>query len=349
MLAADNVGEANLAASLWYLYRVLKLLIEQDHARAAGAGDNVLYDPAREPDVELSFGAFVEGEQDPHHRRRIATRYDPLPDDWHEVRRAVTAASGSQDEKGEKSWYHPQYGPIEAWDVSNVGDMRRAFMDAVDFDRDLSGWDVSNVVGMTDMFRGRPVFTGRGLECWDVSSVTSTMRMFSGAVDFNGDLSGWDVSNVVHAGRMFEGAASFTGEGLSKWRTTAALWWTDQMFDGAAEFDANLAYWDVSEVRDMDAMFRNARKFQGDGLGLWRPANAMSTIEMFRGAVSFDADLSNWVTPVLGSNYNRMFLGASSFGKGKDHDGRRARLPYRLQRQATDRQLGWPRDPPAAS
>lgn len=342
MLRADMNDDTEGTARFWFLYRVLKHLIELDDNVLY---DNVLYDPELAPHVELGFGGFVEAETHPRHKRRIATGFDPLPDSWQEVRDAITAASQSKDEGG---WFHPQYGHIEAWDVSHVRSTKQAFATATGFDRDLSGWDVEQVGSMKRMFADHPLFTGRGLECWDVSNLMNAQGMFSGAVNFDGDLSGWDVSSVNVTSHMFAGAASFRGVGLSKWRPTNALWSANHMFHGAHAFNANLAGWDVGEVRVMKAMFRDARRFEGKGLSGWQPANATDMDEMFMDATSFNADLSSWDTPILTSYFRNMFRGASSFGMGLSRAGRRALLPrLLLQLQATDEQLGWPPSPPA--
>ena len=94
------------------------------------------------------------------------------------------------------------YFNVSDWDVSNVTDMRRMFMQS-GFDGDLSGWDVSNVTRMEYMFYGSN-FTGENgdISGWDVSGVTKMKSMFAGS-NFDTDLSNWDVGNVEDIYGMF--------------------------------------------------------------------------------------------------------------------------------------------------
>ena len=104
------------------------------------------------------------------------------------------------------------YGPIEGWDVSQVGDMSTLVsmycMTTSTFNADLSLWDVGSVTNMIYMFQNLVSFNG-DLSAWDVSSVTAMSGMFSSAPSFNGDLSAWDISSVTAMGYMFSGASSF--------------------------------------------------------------------------------------------------------------------------------------------
>ena len=120
-------------------------------------------------------------------------------------------------------------GDISQWNVSNVKDMYKMFLQCTQFDCDLSKWDVSNVKDMRHMFEGCIKFNGN-LSNWDVSNVTTMMSMFYGCTKFNCNLSRWNVSNVRNI---------------------------DLMFDGCENFRQNLDQWDVSNVTHMRYVFFN--------------------------------------------------------------------------------------------
>jgi surface protein len=212
---------------------------------------------------------------------------------------------------------HPIYGPIGWWATGKVTNMRGLFAENREFNGNLSGWDVSNVTVMSYMFSEATVFTGKGLEKWTTSSLEITKNMFEGATNFNADLGGWDVSGVEDMSSMFSQAEVFTGKGLEKW-TTSSLEITEDMFERATNFNADLGGWDVSNVTNMAGMFIKATAFTGKGLDNWKVTNLTSTEAMFRDASNFNADLGGWdVSNVKVMSY--MFENAKAFtGKGLD-------------------------------
>ena len=79
-------------------------------------------------------------------------------------------------------------------------------------------------------------------------------------------------------------------------------------------FNSSLLYFDISNVTDMEKMFRNAQAFNQD-IGNWvLSSNARSLREIFRGAQAFDQDISNWDVSNV-TNMTMMFLDASAFNK----------------------------------
>ena len=64
------------------------------------------------------------------------------------------------------------------------------FIDADNFNQDISSWDTYSVFYMISLFSGASSFNPP-LNSWDVSSVTDMSRMFGYAVSFDQNLGGW--------------------------------------------------------------------------------------------------------------------------------------------------------------
>jgi len=104
---------------------------------------------------------------------------------------------------------------IGSWDVSNVIDMSQLFKGLKNFNSDISNWNVSNVQDMSELFSGAEAFN-QDLSNWNVESVTDMDRMFYEASTFNQFISDWNTSKVVNMNRMFYKATSFDQD-LSRW------------------------------------------------------------------------------------------------------------------------------------
>ena len=51
--------------------------------------------------------------------------------------------------------------------------------------------------------------------------------------------------------------------------------------------------WDVSNVKNMNCMFRNARSFN-QPISCWDVSNLCNVDKIFENAISFNQDISNW-------------------------------------------------------
>ena len=89
-----------------------------------------------------------------------------------------------------------QYGKIEDWDTSEVSDMSELFLNASEFNADISEWDVSNVTNMNKLFFRASSFN-QPIGKWNVANVSTMKDMFLDAVSFNQPIAGWNVSNVT--------------------------------------------------------------------------------------------------------------------------------------------------------
>ena len=110
-----------------------------------------------------------------------------------------------------------KYIDISDWDVSNVTDMDRMFLNCIELESvgDISNWDVSNVTDISGMFYDCASFN-QDISCWNVSSVTGMASVFCRCRSLNQDLSKWDVSNVNDMSYMFYGCESFNKD-ISSW------------------------------------------------------------------------------------------------------------------------------------
>ena len=78
-------------------------------------------------------------------------------------------------------------------------------------------------------------------------------------------------------------------------------------------FNADIGYWDTSNVTDMDLVFFLASSFNQD-IGDWNTANVTTMSAMFRNASNFNQDIGDWDTSDL-TSMNSMFYGASAFNQ----------------------------------
>ena len=59
----------------------------------------------------------------------------------------------------------------------------------------IGAWDVSDVTSFSSLFEGDGFFNS-DISGWNTASCTNMAAMFKGAASFNQDISAWDVSQV---------------------------------------------------------------------------------------------------------------------------------------------------------
>ena len=79
---------------------------------------------------------------------------------------------------------------------------------------------------------------------------------------------------------------------LGSWDVTNVVQ-MNGMFKNAPEFNQDISSWDVSNVTDMNSMFRHASSFNQD-ISSWDVSNVVDMYTMFYQAISFDQDLTSW-------------------------------------------------------
>jgi len=199
---------------------------------------------------------------------------------------------------------------LDEWDTSNVDTMRSMFLDASNFNQDISSWDTGNVTQMNKMFQNVNSFN-QDISTWDTSSVTTMGQMFRDAGSFNKDISVWDTSSVTNMRFMFAVADSFN-QPIGSWDTSSVTSMSG-MFNNANSFNQPIGTWDTSNVTDMSSMFLVASNFNQD-ISSWDTGNVTAMNKMFQAATSFDQDISTWDTSSV-TTMRQMFRDATSFNQ----------------------------------
>ena len=193
-----------------------------------------------------------------------------------------------------------QYGPIEDWDVSQVTDMHKIFVDvgnrwkpllgASDFNADISKWQTGNVVTMESMFYQASSFN-KPIGNWNTAKVANMERMFDGASSFNQYIGSWNTASVATMAYMFSGATAFN-KPLASWNTSSVITMAG-MFHVATAFNQPIGAWNVVSVTTMKDMFCSAVAFD-QSLIYWNTSSVTTMADMFSGATSFDQHPGDW-------------------------------------------------------
>lgn len=174
-------------------------------------------------------------------------------------------------------------------DVSGVTTMSNAFLDAENFNGDITGWDVSNVTSMSNMFNNASSFN-QDISGWNTGSVASFYGTFYGTSAFNQPIGVWDTSNANRADNMF--AYSNFNQPIEIWDLSNMLN-MDGIFWGNTSFNQPLNGWDTSNVTKMGNMFHGASSFN-QPIGLWDTSNVTDMTNMFNSATIFNQNISLW-------------------------------------------------------
>lgn len=138
--------------------------------------------------------------------------------------------------------------------TSFITDMSEVLRD-VNKSKNISSWDVSNVTNMSRMFMNCQLGVTNELNLWDVSKVTNMAEMFQGS-NFNGHIYSWDTSSVTNMANMFKSAGSFN-QPISNWDTSSVTNMAE-MFYYATNFNHDLSRWDVSNVTNYQFFSRHS-------------------------------------------------------------------------------------------
>jgi hypothetical protein len=215
----------------------------------------------------------------------------------------------SQYFSGDNTWATPntaqvtEKGDINTWDVSQITDFSRLFLNKSGFNSDIGNWDVSNATDFALMFYGTSF--NKDIGGWNVSKVESFRYMFY-STPFNQDIGDWDVSNSINFEMMYYGNSHFNQD-IRGWDVSKSTTFNG-MFGGASAFDQPIGSWDVSSGQDFQNMFSSASSFNRDLSG-WDMSEATNLRNMFKNASSFYQHyIEIWTTTNV-TNYFSMLEG----------------------------------------
>ena len=120
-----------------------------------------------------------------------------------------------------------------------------------------------------------------------------------------------DMSWLFEAGTIGEASYTFNGD-VSSWDVSNVIN-MEGMFRGTRSFNQDLGNWDVTSVTNMQGMFDNASKFNQD-ISNWDVSNVTNISGMFFNAFDFNQDISNWNVSSV-TSMGGMFSGASTFNQ----------------------------------
>tara|TARA_B110000908_G_C10243377_1_gene447370 strand:- start:971 stop:2410 length:1440 start_codon:yes stop_codon:yes gene_type:complete len=210
-----------------------------------------------------------------------------------------------------------KYGHINNWNTSKVTNMSKLFHLKVNpdkpllhtsFNEPIGDWDVSEVTDMTALFGGLKNFN-QDLSKWDVSNVRDMTAMFYKATSFNQDIGSWNVGNVRNMRNMFQNASSFNcgGKPYDKNRRVNInlnekfermmdqyLYGYDESNDLEPISNKNqISEWNVQNVKNMTAMFKNASSFVGRQIVSWQIQEDCITNNIFENIENFGINVDD--------------------------------------------------------
>merc|ERR1712078_631892 len=171
---------------------------------------------------------------------------------------------------------------LSSWDTAAVTRMEYMFNGASTFNQDLSSWDTAAVTGMDYMFNEASAFN-QDLSSWDVMAVVNNKDMWTGATAMTDEMHkpctatgvGADGTTTWRACAFRDRAALKAALGnclavdptgvncrhdgipISDWDVSRVTDMND-LFRGAAEFNADISKWNTAAVTRMDLMFLSA-------------------------------------------------------------------------------------------
>tara|TARA_Y100000994_G_scaffold45842_2_gene36003 strand:+ start:12172 stop:23358 length:11187 start_codon:yes stop_codon:yes gene_type:complete len=201
--------------------------------------------------------------------------------------------------------------PIGNWNVSKVTSLQTMFYRAVEYNQPLNNWNVSNAISLRGVFFNAEKFN-QPLNNWNISSATTIRVMFRNALVFDQDISNWNPANINGGGNN-DGWLSWgdtTGHSDAKFRGSSQYYFTINVtpltdsniqtaVDSALnngnsldEYGGHISDWDVSQVSNMQSLFRDKTSFNED-ISNWNVSNVVNMQYMFS-QTSFNQPLNNW-------------------------------------------------------
>ena len=210
---------------------------------------------------------------------------------------------------------------LSEWNVRQVTNMVNMFSFAKTFDQDLSKWNVDKVTNMEMMFSGATSFQQVLCSAQWIDSLATKANMFRdspGSIErrvcFSPQIRG-DLKSAVDACLKLSpvGDCSTVPYGPIGLWDVSQVKNMDTTFSDAKSFNQDLSKWNVGKVTSMQGMFYQASVFNGDLSG-WNVRKVTIMQGMFSDAGAFNQDLSKWnVAQVTDTSF--MFCQASAFNQ----------------------------------
>ena len=141
---------------------------------------------------------------------------------------------------------------LDNWDVSNVVNFERAFLQA-QFSNNLFNWDISSAISLNSMFYASSF--NSPINHWNTANVRDMSRMFY-QCPFNQYIGDWNVEKVTDTYQMFLNATSYN-QPFTNWNTIA-LKNMSYMFLNANSFNQSLAHFNISKLTTALGMINRA-------------------------------------------------------------------------------------------
>ena len=234
---------------------------------------------------------------------------------------------------------------IGAWNTANVTNMSGMFFIASSFNQDVSAWDVSKVSNMTNMFEATSLSTNNYdviLNSWSQQALQANVAFGAGDINYcNGAAArqsiistfGWTITdggldcpptpinnanfqqaiNACLATNPVDGLCSNSEYGAMPNWDVSQVTDMNSLFRDKTDFNGDISNWNTSSVTSMSTMFYNATSFNQD-IGAWNVSSVTAMPYMFAGAAAFNQDIGAWNTANVTSMWE-MFNQASSFNQ----------------------------------
>ena len=221
---------------------------------------------------------------------------------------------------------------IVLWNVSTFEAAEAMFLNASQFNQDLSGWcawqfddaPLDFDTGANNWSLPRPIW-GDMRVCPIPSQIvyyplTNTSNDPTNSVwrDRNPDYQFYPNDGIYYAGPitdmgdMFSNNNTFNDPDISNWDTSTVTN-MERMFRDATSFNQPLNNWNTSNVVFMSNLFQNATEFNQD-ISSWDTSNVERLQSVFNNASSFNQPLNTWDTSNVRFMFS-LFAGASSFNQ----------------------------------
>jgi len=171
--------------------------------------------------------------------------------------------------------------------VEKVTTMKAMFKGATSFNIDISAWSVNQVISMESMFEGASDFNSPLFS--DTAKVEYMANMFKDCINFNKSVNDMVVDKVEDMSNMFQGASAYNNAGVDfadSFINSENVISMEGMFKDCINFvGGGIVNLDVTSVRDMSNMFKDALSFQQDlcEWGNYLDLNYVSVTYMFAG------------------------------------------------------------------